>query len=311
MSDAEQEAHPADISPPVGHIHRILDAAGLLCGGQFPGPVPRPPVGGTHVCQLAGVPRAAVMLRDYLGDDVNDPGERESARQERVDADLVGGVVGGRGGAAGRPRLAGDADGGERLLVQRLEGPGVGGGPVDRRGGAGDPVRPAQRERDRDPHVGRAGLRDRRPVGELDHRVDHRLPVHHHLDRVEADPEQQVGLDHLQALVDQRRGVDRDDRPHVPGGVGQRLLRASPAASSARLRCGTGRRSRSAPAWPPHRRTRRAGTARSRSARSRPGRSGPARPGPPPAGRRRSATPCSPAPAPARRAARPGWRPGR
>ena len=43
---------------------------------------------------------------------------------------------------------------------------------------------------------------------------------------VEADPEQQVGLDHLQALVDQRRGVDRDDRAHVPGGVGQRLLRA-------------------------------------------------------------------------------------
>ena len=37
--------------------------------------------------------------------------------------------------------------------------------------------------------------------------------------------EEQVRLDHLEALVDQRGRVDRDDRAHVPGGVGQRLLR--------------------------------------------------------------------------------------
>ena len=122
--DADAGSSSGGISPPVGHIHRILDAAGLLAG-QFMGPVPRPPVSGKHVCQLGGVPRAAVMFRDYLGDDVDDPGEGKPARQERIDADLVGRVVGGRRGAPGRPRLAGDADGGEGLLVQRLEGPGV------------------------------------------------------------------------------------------------------------------------------------------------------------------------------------------
>ena len=36
--------------------------------------------------------------------------------------------------------------------------------------------------------------------------------------------EEQVRLDHLQALVDQGRGVDGDDRAHVPGRVGERLL---------------------------------------------------------------------------------------
>ena len=52
------------------------------------------------------------------------------------------------------------------------------------RRGVRHPVRPAQRQRDRQPHVRRAGLRERRPVDELDHRVDHRLRVHHHLDVV-------------------------------------------------------------------------------------------------------------------------------
>ena len=44
--------------------------------------------------------------------------------------------------------------------------------------------------------------------------------------RSNADAEQQVRLDQLQALVHQRGGVDGDDRAHVPGRVGERLLRA-------------------------------------------------------------------------------------
>jgi len=54
--------------------------------------------------------------------------------------------------------------------------------------------------------------------------VDQRLGVHDDVDAVERDVEQQVGLDDLEALVDQGRGVDRDDRPHVPGGMGEGLL---------------------------------------------------------------------------------------
>ena len=67
-------------------------------------------------------------------------------------------------------------------------------------------------------------LGDRGAVGELDHRVHDRLRVHHHLDLVVVDAEQLVGLDHLEALVHQRRRVDRDLRAHLPRRVGQRLV---------------------------------------------------------------------------------------
>ena len=45
------------------------------------------------------------------------------------------------------------------------------------------------------------------------------------VDLVVIDPEQLVGLDHLQALVHQRARVDGDLRPHLPGGMGERLAR--------------------------------------------------------------------------------------
>jgi hypothetical protein len=48
--------------------------------------------------------------------------------------------------------------------------------------------------------------------------------VHDHPDAIERHAEQQVRLDELQALVDQRGAVHGDDRPHPPGGVGQGLL---------------------------------------------------------------------------------------
>jgi hypothetical protein len=54
--------------------------------------------------------------------------------------------------------------------------------------------------------------------------VDDRLRVYDDLDPVEVEPEQEVRLDHLEALVDEGRGVDRDERPHRPGRVGQRLV---------------------------------------------------------------------------------------
>ena len=59
--------------------------------------------------------------------------------------------------------------------------------------------------------------------------------VHDDLDPVERDVEEQVRLDHLQALVDQGRGVDRHDGSHVPRRVAQRLLR-SDLGSSSRVR---------------------------------------------------------------------------
>ena len=56
--------------------------------------------------------------------------------------------------------------------------------PVDPAERRADAVRVAERVADRQAHVGQAELGDRRPVGELDHRVDHRLRMDDHLDLV-------------------------------------------------------------------------------------------------------------------------------
>ena len=54
--------------------------------------------------------------------------------------------------------------------------------------------------------------------------MDHLLRVHDDVDPVERDVEEQVRLDDLEALVDQGRGVRRDDAAHREVGVRQRLL---------------------------------------------------------------------------------------
>ena len=236
---------------------------------------------------------------------------RNGSRPARnaVDALLVGGVEDRRGGAAGAPGLP--WPGRRRGTPRRPAGRTPRSWPCVQSHGAAprrDAVRPAQAERDRQPHVRRAGLGERRAVDELDHRVDHRLRVDDDLDPVERDVEEQVRLDDLQALVDQGGGVDRDDRAHVPGRVRQRLLGRDVAQLARGVRPRNGpplavRTSRRTSA----RRCRRAGTGQSASARSRPARSGRARRVPSPAGRRRSATPCWPGRACGRPAARPGW----
>ncbi len=171
--------------------------------------------------------------------------------------------------------------GGERLVVERQELPGGRRRPVAAGRRVRDPVRPAEGERDRQPHVGRAGLGDGRAVGELDHRVHDRLRVHDDVDAVEGDVEEQVRLDHLEALVDQGRRVDRDDRAHVPGRVRERLLAVSRRRARRGCGHGTARRSRSAPGGGPRRPTPLAGTAPAPSAPSRPARAAPGAARPP------------------------------
>ena len=54
--------------------------------------------------------------------------------------------------------------------------------------------------------------------------MHHARGVHDDLDLVEVNPEKQMCLDHLKALVDQGRGVDRHHRAHIPGRMIERLL---------------------------------------------------------------------------------------
>ena len=86
-------------------------------------------------------------------------------------------------------------------------------------------------------------------VVELDQRVDDRLRVDDDVDPLVGDAEQVMGLDHLEALVHQRRRVDRDPPAHRPRSDG----RAPRPRSPRRGRCGRGtaRRRRSARAARP------------------------------------------------------------
>ena len=138
--------------------------------------------------------------------------------------DLVGGVVDGGRGAAALPRRPGEGDGGEDLVVEGLEAPVR--GRVQSIGVSASGTRsgqPIPREIGTS-MVGRPSC-DHRAVDELHHRVDELLRVDDDVDAVEGDVEEQVRLDDLEALVDQRRGVGGDHPPHREVGVRERLLR--------------------------------------------------------------------------------------
>ncbi len=77
---------------------------------------------------------------------------------------------------------------------------------------------------DRGAHVGRPQLREHRAVTILDERVHDALRMHHDLDLLRRDAEQETRLDQLQALVHQRSGVDRDLATHHPVRVSARGL---------------------------------------------------------------------------------------
>src|SRR6266536_4190880 len=55
--------------------------------------------------------------------------------------------------------------------------------------------------------------------------MDNALRMDDDFDALHLDSEEPVRLDHLQPFVEQRRGIDCDLRPNVPGRMFERLLR--------------------------------------------------------------------------------------
>ena len=153
-----------------------------------------------------------------------DLGEAERAVEEPGDGDLIGGDERGRRALPDATRLAGDPQRGEARLVggPELEPPGGREIDGDRRRRA--PVGIGQGVLDRKPHVGGAQLGLQGAVDEANGRVDDALRVDHHLDRSVGDIVQPVRLDDFQALVGERRRVDRDLRAHRPRRVAEGLL---------------------------------------------------------------------------------------
>ena len=277
---------------------------------QFQRPDPRPAIRGEHVLQGDRVPGRALMLRDYLRHGVHDSGERDPAGPECLDADLVGRVVDGRGGAAGAPGLAGQPDGGERLVVQRLEGPGVRAAPVE-----GRPASGTRSGQARPSAIGirmSGGLAWAMVAPSVNSTMEWITDCGCTTTSIRSNP------------MPNSRCASISSSPLLTS-VAELIVTTGPmfqfgwarawagvtCSSSACCGPGTGRRSRSAPGGPPRWPGRPAGTARWPSARSRPARSGRGPPYPPPAGRPRSGTPCSPGPASGPPPGRPAWRPGR
>ena len=145
---------------------------------------------------------------------------------------------------------------------------------------------------DRHPHVRVAEMGQGRAVDEVDQRVDQRLRVDDDVDPLVRHPEQMVGLDQLEALVHQRRRVDRDLAAHLPGRMRERLL----AGDRRRGRCGrgTGHPRRSGRDVRRHRAAPRRSAGGAPNARNRPGRSELRSPptAPSRARRRRRGSPC-------------------
>ena len=137
------------------------------------------------------------------------------------------------------------ASAGKRHRVGLLEGQRRHAGEIEPRRRRRHARRPGQAMGDRDAHVRRAELRDHRPVAEFDQAMDHRLRVDDDVELVGRQREQVMRLDQLKAFVHQRRGIDRDLRPHDPGRMLERLLHRHLAQLLHATTCGTARRRRS------------------------------------------------------------------
>ena len=147
-----------------------------------------------------------------VGDGVDDLQEPDRPSWKAATQLLVGGVVDRRGAPARRARPPGERHGRERRRRPAARTSSAARSSSRWRRGVGHPRRASRaRARSCSRMSGGDDLRERRAVGELDHGVHDRLRVDDDLDALVRDVEQQVRLDHLQALVHQRRRIRRDE----------------------------------------------------------------------------------------------------
>ena len=149
---------------------------------------------------------------------------RAAGRQIRATAISLAALrtVGAAPPAASARRASASA--GKRIEIGLFEGQRRDAGEIEPRRRRPHAHRPGQAMRDRNAHVRRAKLGDDRAVAELDQAVDDRLRVNDHIERLRPQREQMMGLDEFEALVHQRRRIDRDLRSHGPGRMLERLL---------------------------------------------------------------------------------------
>ena len=229
----DEQAEPEDRDEDV-HVTRAPDRALGHAAGLG--------IGVDERVQIAR--RGAVDGSQRLLDDSRDAQERKPSGEECRHCDLVRRVVGTGVGPAGLARAACECEERERLEVGRLEFEREAVGKVEWLDRGCSALRIGQCERDRHAHVRIAKVRERSAVAEARDRVHDRGRVDDDLDLLVRQAEEKVRLDQLEALVGERRGVDRDLRAHPPRRVRKRVgsrdvgeLLARPAAERP-TRCG-------------------------------------------------------------------------
>src|SRR5690554_5891821 len=145
---------------------------------------------------LDRVPGKPVDGLDRGTDDVDDRQEREATLQERFHRHFVGSIHSGRSGSTHSTYVIGEVQGreGNTIRIPELE---VQVGQLQRRIRSWHAPWIGEGVLDRDPHVGLAELSFDRTVDEFHQGVDDRTGMHDHLDPVEIDPEEVMGLDDL------------------------------------------------------------------------------------------------------------------
>ena len=148
------------------------------------------------------------------------------AVEEGVDGDFVGGVEDGGQGAAGLAGPAGEVEGGEIVAARGASKSSF----ASLAKSSGSRLFGTRSGQVSAYWIGKhmsvwLSWASTEPIDELDHRVDDALRMDDHVDAVHVDAEEPAGLDHFQALVEERGGVDGDLAAHVPGRMFERLLR--------------------------------------------------------------------------------------
>src|SRR5438270_1502616 len=134
-----------------------------------PRPLTGPPVCFDH--NVHSVRRSSVVILQDLTDRLGNRAPRDNTLQECGHRDLVGGVQPRWRGSSRLSGLVGEVEAWEGADVRRLEVETPGLGPVERTEGDAAAVRIRQGVADGKPHVRVRELGNRRPVGELNHRV--------------------------------------------------------------------------------------------------------------------------------------------
>ena len=239
-------------SPPRITMNRTIvtsDWTSRLMRGAPPGRwrTPRGPRGRARPARATSGAWSAPLAepRDRGLEQARDAREVQRAVEEPRHGDLVGRDQRGRRAGARAAGLAGDPERREARLV-RARGSRAARPPTRSGGGRRRREAVGVRERvlDGKSHVRGAQLGLQRAVHELDGRVDDALRMDDDVDRVVPDIVQPVRLDHLQALVGEGRGVDRDLGAHRPRRVAQGLLRRDRGERRPASRRGTGRPTR-------------------------------------------------------------------